>query len=40
MISEITKKYEDEETGDIGEDIAVSVMGKGNINFETVQTGF
>ena len=33
-------RYENEETGDIGEYPVVSVVGKGNINFKTIQTGF
>lgn len=40
MIKETIKKYEDEETGEVGECSTVSVIGNGNINFETVQTGF
>lgn len=40
MIKETIQKYEDEETGEVGECPTVSVMGNGNINFETVQTGF
>jgi len=40
MIEETVQRYENEETGDVGEYPVVSVVGKGNINFKTIQTGF
>jgi len=40
VIEVVNVEYEDEETGEIREDEEVQVIGKGNINFYTTQTGF